>query len=295
MGPIANKIRKRLLKSSKHPIFHNREFKALQLKIKSNWITMESPESMPGDNSVFTLCTLTQNMASLALELLSDLPEMELLASLIINAEKEYVPQGPPISPITLSMFCYWALFDLRVGQAGETFGTILNDLVGVIRLSEESIEMLKILQTTKMTVYEYKGFEQGFVFLQELITGERLKCWVASGYKGKLNELWYVRVFPSSLSHSDVSIVLTTPYVLMLPEKSFWSAFVKRTLERTELPFRNLSYESLMKHGVTSYYWLEYVFLAYVNHRSDMIIITGEPDYPQTLPHSPKYRKLNN
>jgi len=40
------------------------------------------------------------------------------------------------------------------------------------------------------------------------------------------------------------------------------------------------------MKFGPSIHYWLEYVFLAYVNFTKDHILLTGIPDQPKTLPH---------
>ncbi len=41
------------------------------------------------------------------------------------------------------------------------------------------------------------------------------------------------------------------------------------------------------MKWGPARDYWTEFVFEAYVNHRQDMIFLTGLPDVPESRPHS--------
>jgi hypothetical protein len=46
------------------------------------------------------------------------------------------------------------------------------------------------------------------------------------------------------------------------------------------------LAYEELMKYGLIPNYWNEYVFLAYSNHRDNVIFLFGIPDKPETLPH---------
>lgn len=46
-------------------------------------------------------------------------------------------------------------------------------------------------------------------------------------------------------------------------------------------------AYERLMKAGLSRHHWTEYVMLGYVNHRPDVIFLSGWPDVPESLPHS--------
>ena len=41
------------------------------------------------------------------------------------------------------------------------------------------------------------------------------------------------------------------------------------------------------MKYGLTKFYWLEYIFEAYVNHTPDLVLLTGFPDVKASLPHA--------
>ncbi len=41
------------------------------------------------------------------------------------------------------------------------------------------------------------------------------------------------------------------------------------------------------MKFGPTRNFWNEFVFEAYVNHRTDVIYLKGLPDVPESRPHS--------
>ena len=52
-------------------------------------------------------------------------------------------------------------------------------------------------------------------------------------------------------------------------------------------LPDRVAHYEHHMKCGPTRDYWTEFVFEAYVNHRTDVIFLAGLPDVPESRPHS--------
>lgn len=49
-------------------------------------------------------------------ELIEELPELEKHIRRIAAAEDEYMPSGPPMSPLTRSYFWHWALYDLSIG-----------------------------------------------------------------------------------------------------------------------------------------------------------------------------------
>ena len=42
-----------------------------------------------------------------------------------------------------------------------------------------------------------------------------------------------------------------------------------------------------MMKFGLQTNYWPEYVFEGYVNHKSDVIFLRGLPDVAESRPHS--------
>lgn len=55
---------------------------------------------------------------------LGQLPEFEKLVDRLAAAEEEYMPSGPPMSPITRSYFVNWSLFDVTIGLHDESFGS---------------------------------------------------------------------------------------------------------------------------------------------------------------------------
>ena len=62
-----------------------------------------------------------QNRVSLIGEQLTALREMDPLESVISRAEDEYMPSGPPMSPLTMSYFTCWSFFDACVEPGNET------------------------------------------------------------------------------------------------------------------------------------------------------------------------------
>src|ERR1019366_1272538 len=67
-----------------------------------------------GFDPVHVVYVYVQNISSFFAEGVSHLPEMKAFAKIYTNAEDEYMPSGPPMSPLTTSFFTAWAFYDLR-------------------------------------------------------------------------------------------------------------------------------------------------------------------------------------
>jgi hypothetical protein len=240
----------------------------------------------------------TQNLVSYLAEELSDLREMWEYAAVVGQAEDEYMPDGPPMSPLTRSYFTTWAFFDAAFGQDRETIGTCLLDVGPDLGISPDYLEVIRLFQQSRMGVYEHLGVVKGSAKLRELISGQSQTCVVPAGYMGRAGELWYARILPPLTDTGD-SVVFTTPYNLIAPGKEEWTAFLYRTMAKIALPMgqtatgktaragRYPALEALMKYGLHSNYWHEFVCLAYHSHRYDVIFLTGLPDVPESLPHA--------
>src|SRR5262249_34842894 len=93
-----------------------------------------------------------------------------------------------------------------------------------------------------------------------------------------------------------DYAVVFTTPYIAgtLKDKQTFspatepdWVAYFERNLDQTGVEDPELAYAYLMKYGLSRHYWNEYIFLAYLNHQPDRIVLAGFPDIPSSLPHS--------
>jgi hypothetical protein len=71
-----------------------------------------------------------------------------------------------------------------------------------------------------------------------------------------------------------------------MASEKE-WVEFVERNLSRLKYNDVQQAYFHFIKYGLNKFYWPEYIFQAYVNHKSNVIWLTGFPDKPESLPHA--------
>jgi hypothetical protein len=241
-----------------------------------------------GFDPVHAAYIVVQNLTSVFSENVSQLPEMRTYAKEVGSAEEEYMPSGPPMSPLTMSFFSCWAFFDHRIGKTTDTLAGCLIEANDSICMSPDQLDALMKMSQSRMGIYEHRGTEGNHVRLRELITDREFVCHSTSGYRGKNGELWYVRLFPPLEPElAPYHIVFTTPYVLTGQTKDDWNAYLKRSVVGIKAPSEADALHQLLKFGLGKNYWNEFVFLAYHHHQVDAIFLTGIPDLKATLPHA--------
>jgi hypothetical protein len=219
--------------------------------------------------------------------LLTALPQMSRLSKVLGEAEDEYMPSGPPMSPLTKSYFFFWAVFDAAVGLAQETVGTCLVALGPHIGMSHEFTAMVAAMQSSRMGLYVHEGVQDDVFTFRDLGTGQAQTCIVPSGYRGSSGEIWLSRILPSPApSHFAHGVMITTPYVIIQPGAQAWLQYFSRTFPRVKRA-REQPYEQLMKYGLQTRYWNEYIFEAYSNHVQSAVFLHGLPDVDESRPHS--------
>jgi hypothetical protein len=232
-----------------------------------------------------------QNFTSFFAEEISQFSELDPYWKIYGPAQKEYLPGGPPISPLTTSYFTTWAFFDVRFGPDRETIGTCLLDLADLLGMDPFMAETIRRFQDSRMGIYECGGIEDGRCRLRELVTDDSFPCYVASGYQGKPGELWYVRLCPPLLDLVDYHVAVTTPYVLIGTSKEDWTAYLKKSLlgstETKKALHEFMKFGKAAKSRRSDKSWSEFVFQAYHHHQFDAIFLAGLPDVKGSRPHA--------
>ena len=228
-----------------------------------------------------------QNFACLFGDAAGELDGFEEYARVVEQAEDEYLPSAPPMSPITQSFFWSWALFDLRFGADQETLGSCLLELMRLMDAPEEMLFALEEYGNSRMGIYECRGTRADKILLRELVTGDELLCHSASGYGGRKQELWYVRLAPPLSDDFDYHVALTTPYVLTKASAEDWTEFLRKQM--VDADDDRLALHDLLKYGNECVNWMEFVFQAYHHFRHDAVFLAGIPGVPASLPHSPE------
>jgi hypothetical protein len=297
-GPLARQVIAAIRTFKTQPVVDFEAWRAGQKRAKQT--RDHATQALPELDPVHGLYAFAQNQLTDIIEPLMDLPALAKLADIYAEAQEEYGPGGPPISPLTTSYFSGWGFFDLVGGAKRESLASIAIDVCRHLQLDPQLIELFETLNRSRLGVYRHDGFVGEHVVLTELVTQTSVKALSTSGYPGgQPGELWLVRVLPPpppALGLGEYAVVFNTPYVLgVLEDRGRWSAttqttwlsYFKRTLPKIKAADATAAYTALMKYGLDRQYWNEYIFVAYANHRPDCIFLAGWPDVPDSLPHS--------
>jgi hypothetical protein len=241
-----------------------------------------------GLDPIHAVYVFMQNLTSHFAEFAAQLREMKAWADAVEKAEDEYLPSGPPMSPLTRSYFWMWAIYDLRIGKSTDTMATCQIDLNDVIQMNVHQLDAAKKLAASRMGIYEHIGTDGSHIRLRELMTEDSFLCHCPAGYVGHAGELWFVRLLASVEPQlAPYSVAMTTPYILLGASKADWIAFLKRTMLQCDGPDDRTRLHNLLKYGLEPYYWHEFVFKAYHHDQHDAVFLTGIPDMKATLPHA--------
>lgn len=284
--PIAEKLVRKMKKKLRAKLVNLQEVMTGRANAEKLQKTIAGPEELADFHPAHAVYVITQNQISVMSEQLTGLHDMAGFVKIIAKAEEEYMPGGPPISPLTTSFFTCWAFFDVCVGLAEETIATTAMAVGAAFGMRDDLLRLMGLMQQSRMGIYVHDGAEGDLVIFRELVTDAVYRTIVPTGYRGKRGELWYVRILPPPGAGSE-HVVFTTPYLLLHPGEREWQAYFRRTLPDYPLAERIASYERHMKYGPTRYYWTEFVLEAYVNHQTEVIFLAGLPDVAESRPHS--------
>ena len=84
--------------------------------------------------------------------------------------------------------------------------------------------------------------------------------------------------------------MALTSPYILEGPGEAGWLAFLKRSIPKVRARDEAQSFERLMKYGLGSSYWNEFIFEGHWADNDDAIWLRGLPDIAESRPHAPAF-----
>lgn len=295
---IAQKVIADLTNVTKQKVIDIRDVRKAKASAEELEATIASEKELSLLDPLHAVYAYGQNKMSVFVEQLAEIPAVAELVAAYANAEQEYMPAGPPMSPLTLSYFSCWGYFDLYVGAKKESFGTITIEVCKALDVDKGLIKIFEKMQAARMGFYVHEGFSNQHVLLRELITEKRVKTVVPSGHKGQPGEIWLVRILPEPFEELPFgySVVFTTPYVIgkvtgnyfyEVGDELGWQAFFNRILGKTGELSKTTAYEKLMKHGLSRHYWNEYILEAFVTYTREAIFLTGFPDIPLSRPHS--------
>lgn len=281
-GPIATRVVRALRTVKAAQVVDLRAFREGTAHARELQETVTKLEDLADLHPAHALYMYVQNQVSVLAEQLTALPETAKLADRIESAEDEYIPGGPPMSPLTNSYFTCWAFFDAAIGQRNETLGTCVMAVGNALGVDPSFLAIVQVMQDSCMRVYIHEGFNaDGTTNLRDLVSGVHVPCIVPSGWRGDRGEVWLVRVLPPPVGAAEVSVVFTTPYVLRGTSEQDWAAYFDRTLGAAKGDANKTI--AALKYGID---WSEYICAGYAGHVTEAIFLNGLPDMPASLPH---------
>ncbi|HRD88350.1 MAG TPA: hypothetical protein PK752_08830 [Accumulibacter sp.] len=285
-GPLVKKLLRALAQYRSRKIIDLQAFAAGRKHATDQQSSVISPQSLADLHPAHAIYAYAQNQASVLMETITALPALDRLTDLIVEASEEYMPSGPPMSPLTSSYFFYWSCFDAAIGTARETAGDCIAALARCAGAHPEFLRIIDIMRESRMGLYVCEGGDLQSVKLREFVTGEIASCIVPAGHRGQRGEIWLARVLPPPAQQFAQSVVITTPYVIINPGEREWREFLERTLRKTGINDPQQAYGQLMKYGLGMRYWSEYIFEAYVNYETSLVYVRGLPDVAGSRPH---------
>lgn len=226
-----------------------------------------------------------QRIVSLLGEFFLDELHCSALYELLREAEQEYVPGWPPMSPLSTSYFAYWALFDARYRE-NETFAEYILRSEPMVKMLQDQVVNIKMISASRMGIYVNMGQEsKSTLKLRELLTNREFSVALSSGYIGTVGDICYLRILPP-LIERDSYVAVTSPYILRGHSEKEWLEFLLRQgIDSGDAQMHD-KLHAFFKYGPNVNYWNEFIFLSYRGYENSHIYLQGVPDIASTKPH---------
>jgi hypothetical protein len=220
------------------------------------------------------------NLLSMFVEEVAGLPFLHQAHEFLLKAEDLYTPGYPPISPITLSHYHHWSCFDVSFGTDHETLGECFFRVVDLLGIDPVQVEAVEKLCCSRLGLYQILNASGGTFRIRELVTGRETDTIIPTGFRAEAGSMALVRVLPPLTGICSAHVAVTTPYMTIGTCEKDWLEYFERHQILAGAPGAG---ERLHRH--MNWYWCEFLFNGYVNHRSDAIFVAGIPDRPETQP----------
>ncbi len=291
MGKISNRLIKLFSAEVSKKVVAIKDIQSGKKKAEQNMSQIKSVESLLKDGRDLNQAVYynVQNLASVLMDDLIQMKPLESIHKFCVKTEDLYQPEFPPMSPITGSYYNLWMMFDAAFGDDKETVGSCILDLADIVGIEGIYKTALKNFSNSRMGIYQVVQPNGLFYTVREVLTDKIYEIKLNSGYVGNKGDLIFIRILPS-LDDSNIFTCITTPYQLEGYSEESWIEYFKRqNICKEYLGFEQKLHDHI-KYGRDRMYWSEYIFWAYLHHRSDVVFLTGLPDRASTQPHHEKF-----
>jgi hypothetical protein len=262
---------------------------------------LESGMPEPIDRRDFAPQMLACRALQVVIAQLAGAPGMGNVVQTIDEAEEEYGPGGPPVSPVHDSLFTTWSTLDLSFGRHRETVASIALRLAKHLGLDDDVRATIETHAATRLGVYRVLVEEppragvSARIRLRELVTERELWMQFFEAYDVRAGDLLLVRPVPlpdaSARARGVSHVAFVSPYVLKGHTDPEWLDYFEREAGEQKTRLDAEVYAKIMRGHGNPRRWLEYVFVGYVGQREkNVVLVEGIPDRPETLQHHEDY-----
>ncbi len=237
---------------------------------------------------------LAENVVSLMAESISGMREAKGFVRTVGHAEDEYMRSGPPMSPLTVSYFTMWALFDVRFRSSRETMGGCILRIAPEMNFPSWLIGDEERMQRLRMGFYTLRQRGRRRSPARSRHPGNRVLY--GSGRLCRRRGPGLVRARASAAA-SVVPPAYRVQHDLRHPELSrrglcrLSGAQLARMMAAKKPPRTDAAHGHLMKFGPEPNHWNAYINCAYADHQHEAIFLTCIPDIRQSLHHASAHR----
>ncbi len=225
----------------------------------------------------------------------------------IHEGNDEYMPDYPPMSPVTHSVFYSRAFMTFRFGPESETAIEKIVQLLTHWKASAEAINVMRRLSHSRMGIFQTIDIMDQFITVRELLTEREFRLQTSTPHRAAVGELRLIRVAVPVQDDEDCFFEITTPYILRGHSAEQWTRCLESDLPDSDgrpdpLYGPDIEHPCLPKSETADMLaamfendcgpmpWFEFVMDGYSTHTPDSITLSGIPDRLETLPHNDEY-----
>ena len=224
MGPLASKVLKELRRSRSNVV---------SLAVARDIATFErmvaaNAEDLAGLPAGHRRWLLTFGLLAQFAHAVSELHAFRKLRQRVAEADEEYMPGEPPLSPVLDSFFMSWWMSDLPCGPGRETLLGVVAELAPALSAPAWVRDCARMLAESRLGVYRVEAIGAHRVRLTELVTDAVVEAALPDDLTSRAL-LWLTRLLPAPPGdESGDFVVWTTPYELLEGETA-WREYFER------------------------------------------------------------------
>ncbi|HKY40310.1 MAG TPA: hypothetical protein VJN18_30460 [Polyangiaceae bacterium] len=243
-------------------------------------------------------------------------PAFDSLARFHDEVEEEYMPGGPPQSPVYDSFSMQFVLGSVRQGIGNETPYSVLARLLQRDPSRSRLQCMAQSLADARFELYRVRSTGDHRADIEPVRGGTALSVRLTGPFL-RTGDFGLMRVLPFDNEH----FIADSPYLLKASAQDWLDHLARIVVQQQALGATSASQKAsklsskeqarrrqkekakaarnepeeiikrYLQFGLSDRYWFDYVMDAYAGERRGIVVLAGVPDRPELLPHSTEYQ----